>query len=346
MKLREYQAAAKKTDQFPMRSQHSDGTPDKGELVPLLGLTGEVGALLSEYKKLLRDGPVHLRFTDRLKEELGDTLWYVSTVATRFGLSLESIAEANLKKVTERWSKPSHRAALDSAFRSNERLPRRFTYRFAYAPRDDGSMGVALFSRKGRQIGALLTDNAHEEDGYRFHDVMHFAFVALLGWSPVARKLLDKKRRSRSTTDEVEDGGRAGVIDEAIVAMVFDYIEHDLAATKGITRIDTETLRGIRALTRGFEVHTRTESEWEEAILKGLNVWRQVEAHDGGTVSGDFGRRTFSFTPPATRRKVLSGAHVVAAGSRGSARGRLKRSGATSVGRTAAAARDSQRTSA
>lgn len=344
MRLREYQAEAKKTDQFPKRRSRPDGIPDKGELVPLLGLTGEVGALLSEYKKLLRDGPVHLRFSDRLKEELGDTLWYVSTVASRFGLSLESIAKENLKKVNDRWSRPNRRAALDSEFRSNERLPRRFTYRFAYAPRKDGSLGVALFSRRGKQIGSLLTDNAHEEDGYRFHDVMHFAFVALLGWSPVARKLLDKKRRSRSATDEVEDGGRAGVIDEAIVAMVFDYIEHDLAATKGITRIDTETLRGIRALTRGFEVHARTESEWEEAILKGLNVWRQVEAHDGGTVRGDFRRRTFSFTPP-TRRRARPGAHAAAADSAERAQRGPKRSGAISADRTGVAGRSSRRTS-
>ena len=108
MRLREYQKEAKKTDQFPRMPARADA-PDKGELVPLLGLTGEVGALLSEYKKLLRDGPVHVRFEERLKEELGDTLWYISTVASRFGLSLEEIAVANLKKVEDRWSKPSYR---------------------------------------------------------------------------------------------------------------------------------------------------------------------------------------------------------------------------------------------
>lgn len=345
MKLREYQEAAKKTDQFRKRRSRPDGAPDKGDLVPLLGLTGEVGALLSEYKKLLRDGPVHLRFTDRLKEELGDTLWYISTVASRFGLSLESIAQANLKKVGDRWSRPGQREAFDSKFKMHERLPRRFTYRFAYAPRKDGSLGVALFDRRGKQIGALLTDNAHEEDGYRFHDVMHFAFVALLGWSPVARKLLDKKRRSKKRTDEVEDGGRAGVIDEAIVAMVFDYIEHDLAATKGIRRIDTETLRGIRALTRGFEVHARTESEWEDAILKGLDVWRQVEAHDGGTVSGDFERGTFSFNPP-TRRRERSGARAAAAGATVTAHLGQRREVPTSADKIARGGRSSRQTAA
>ena len=82
MRLNEYQRAAAKTDQFQVRKA-SNGQVDKAELVPLLGLTGEVGALLSEYKKLLRDGPVHMRFKDRVKEELGDTLWYVAAVASR-----------------------------------------------------------------------------------------------------------------------------------------------------------------------------------------------------------------------------------------------------------------------
>jgi len=54
-------------------------------------------------------------------------------------------------------------------------------------------------------------------------------------------------------------------------------------------------------LTRGFEVQSRTESEWEDAILKGLDVWRRVEANDGGIVIGDFETRTFMYEPTRTR---------------------------------------------
>jgi NTP pyrophosphatase (non-canonical NTP hydrolase) len=307
MRLRDYQRLAKKTDQFPGRRKHHDGTPDKSELVPLLGLTGEVGALLAEYKKLLRDGPVHLRFKDRLAEELGDTLWYISTVATKFGLSLEKVAAANLKKVDARWSSRRSRQPLDTSHGRNERLPLKFAYSFGEGVRDDGDAGVALFDRRGRQVGDLLSDNAHRHDGYRFHDVMHLAFVAILGWSPVARKLLNRKRRSNRRTNLVEDGGRASVIDEAIVAMVFDYVGHNIAATKSMRRIDSETLRGIRALTRGFEVHVRTEAEWEKAILAGLEVWRQVEMNNGGKVMGDFARHAFTFAKPRLRKGVRSG---------------------------------------
>jgi hypothetical protein len=210
------------------------------------------------------------------------------------------VARANLAKVADRWSMPrGRRVPFDAGQLPGRRLPRAFRYRFGYAVDEKTKKrGVALFDRGGRQIGNLLTDNAHQSDGYRFHDVMHFAFVACLGWSPVARKLLDCKRRGSPRWDEVEDGGRAGVIDEAIVAMIFDYIGHDLKTTKGLARLDTETLRGIRALTRGFEVHTRTEHEWENAILKGIEVWRQVNACDGGEVVGDFSRGRFAFIPP------------------------------------------------
>ena len=76
---------------------------DAAQLIPLLGLAGEAGQLLSEYKKRLRDGPSHVRFVDRVREELGDILWYVSNVASKYGLALEDIAEANLAKTRARF---------------------------------------------------------------------------------------------------------------------------------------------------------------------------------------------------------------------------------------------------
>ena len=70
-------------------------------VVPLLGLAGETGELLSEYKKHLRDGDSHLLFRERVSEELGDLLWYVANVAAKFDLKLGDIAQANLKKTRD-----------------------------------------------------------------------------------------------------------------------------------------------------------------------------------------------------------------------------------------------------
>lgn len=194
------------------------------------------------------------------------------------------------------WVRQDHHSLFDDHLEPEEQLPRQFYYRFTAKITALGHATVEVADRSGAVFGNSLTDNAHEEDGYRFHDVMHFAFAAFLGWSPVVRKLLGRKRKKDPKTDEVEDGGRAAVIDEAIVAMIFDYIDHDLAATSGMTRVDSETLRSIRALTRGFEVHTRTESEWEAAILAGLSVWRDLQLHGGGEVFGDLRHRTFHFS--------------------------------------------------
>ncbi len=80
--IRDYVAQALTTD------QRSDG----GSLAfPLLGLFGETGSLLSEVKKKQRDRASYVGYAGAVVEELGDVLWYLTTVAARGGLSLEAI---------------------------------------------------------------------------------------------------------------------------------------------------------------------------------------------------------------------------------------------------------------
>ena len=74
MDFNEYQRHSQETDQKP-------GGDDDALIVPLLGLVGEAGTLQSEFKKRLRDGDAHARFTEQVAEELGDILWYVSNLA-------------------------------------------------------------------------------------------------------------------------------------------------------------------------------------------------------------------------------------------------------------------------
>ena len=99
MDLNDYQTQAQETD----RVRSAEGTALVDLIVPLLGLAGETGELLSEYKKHLRDGEAHVLFKDRVAEELGDLLWYIANVASKFDLALGDIAEANLKKTRDRW---------------------------------------------------------------------------------------------------------------------------------------------------------------------------------------------------------------------------------------------------
>jgi len=296
MHFDDYQRQAQETDQVPQESISADGS--KGQIIPFLGMAGEVGSLLSEYKKVLRDGPAHVHFKEQVREELGDILWYVANVATKFGLSLEQIAQENLQKTRDRWlaQREQKPRLFDEIYPAHEQLPRQFEYLLTYGLDEKGSRKVMVRTTDGKQVGNFLTDNAITEDGYRFHDVMHLAHAAVLGWSPVFRKLLDRKRRSDVKVDEVEDGGRAGVIDEALVAIEFEYAQrHQMF--EGANAVDCELLRSIKRLTEGLEVRVVTPKEWEQAILQGFKVWREIRKHDGGIVRGDMVARTVEFSP-------------------------------------------------
>jgi hypothetical protein len=126
----------------------------------------------------------------------------------------------------------------------DEQLPRHFTIEFRT---EEGRLRLY---RDGDAIGDPLTDNAYVEDGYRFHDVFHLAYAAVLAWSPVARGLLDCKRRSDEDVDRVDDGGRAGVTEEGISQLVYQYAKtRDML--RGATEVDQWILRtGARDLGR------------------------------------------------------------------------------------------------
>ncbi|XXX80084.1 MazG nucleotide pyrophosphohydrolase domain-containing protein [Sorangium sp. So ce134] len=290
MNFDEYQLLTQQTDQRP-------GTDGDALIVPLLGLAGEAGTLLSEYKKQLRDGPAHKLFRERVAEELGDILWYVANVAAKSGLSLEKIAMKNIEKTRGRWLLEGRTAEFfDDGCPPTEQLPRKFEYVIAY--RDvKGVRKVVLLEPHdfvGQPIGDPLTDNAYEDDGYRFHDILHLANAAVLGWSPVLRRLLKRKRKSTPRIDEVEDGGRAAVVEEAIAASVYEYaVRHNFLAD--VERVDWDLLLGIKRLTANLEVSVRSEAEWERAILVGFQVWRAVRANNGGLVRGDLAERSLDF---------------------------------------------------
>ena len=97
MTLDQYQVEAAKTDK-QTTTQNKDRL-----IVPLLGLAGEAGSLLTLYKKWLRDGDAYQIVNSRIGEELGDILWYVATIAGKSGLTLSEVANSNLEKVRARW---------------------------------------------------------------------------------------------------------------------------------------------------------------------------------------------------------------------------------------------------
>lgn len=66
-----------------------------------MGLTGETG----EVCECLKKGIFHEHGLDKqhLKEELGDSLWYLSAIASAAGFTLEEVMQANMEKRMKRY---------------------------------------------------------------------------------------------------------------------------------------------------------------------------------------------------------------------------------------------------
>ena len=92
---------------YQKQAQTTAVYPNRGEgnfIYPALGLAGETGEICEKIKKVIRDegGVISDERRQLLAKELGDVLWYVSTLATELGLDLAEIAAGNLAKLAGR----------------------------------------------------------------------------------------------------------------------------------------------------------------------------------------------------------------------------------------------------
>ncbi len=277
--LEEYQRESAATD--------VEGANDD-PLTPLLGIAGEVGTLIAEYKKKRRpDGVAYTGFEEVVKTELGDILWYLASLARRVNVNLDDVARLNLEKTRARWlpPDPDRQIPLDEGFPESQQLPRKFTAHFTTFTDESGASKVRM-QIDGQDVGAAIDDNARAADDYRFHDAFHLAYLAVLGWSPILRALLKRKRKDDPEIDRAEDGARACATEEAIAAMIFELAKpYDYFA--GAERVDDMILDAARAITSRLEVGHRTAAEWETAILAGFAAWRALRDAEGGAVSVD-----------------------------------------------------------
>ncbi len=96
MNFEEYQDAASVTALYPNRLKNLE--------YPTLGLAGEAGEVANIVKKIQRDfgGEITDEIRAKLKDELGDVLWYISACADELNLTLTEIAEFNVEKLAQR----------------------------------------------------------------------------------------------------------------------------------------------------------------------------------------------------------------------------------------------------
>ncbi len=237
-----------------------------------------------------------------INDLLGEIAWHVSALANTYGLTLSQVARHNMEKVAYRLDRTCPTPLHDEDF--EERFPRQMEIAFVTV-----SNGRSRMYYNGRQLGDELTDNAYDDDGYRFHDIMHLANVAKVGWSPVVRGLLGLKRKSNRATDAVEDGARAKIVEEALIKAIHSE-GTKLAGLRGpqpqnvpvrlfISPRDLtfRFLNFIHNFVRGLEVEKNRSWEWEEAIMEGHDIFFKLRCEGQGTVTLDLNARTIAFKP-------------------------------------------------
>lgn len=347
MNLRKYQERAFQTAQI-------DWNDPAKRHIPAFGVIGELGSLVSELKKSLRDGAAYTDGAINLTEEFGDVLWYLAALCSHYGFDLTELVERTptlkiakehfghiyamartIPLLTKEFEKlaarptsaqrralaksiglsarvtlqalTAHRLSLGKVLDFNlakvqsmfgpdipgparcfdgpkypayERLPRKLNIQFLERERGGGRVEVIL--RVGElNIGDRLTDNAAIDDGYRYHDAFHLAYVAVLGWSPVTRAVLRCKRKSDPQKDEIEDGARAAIVEEAIAHTVFNYaLGHSML--EGLDRLDHNLLKLIGRMVRNLEVKACQLHEWQRAVLTGFEAFRALSTNHGG----------------------------------------------------------------
>jgi NTP pyrophosphatase (non-canonical NTP hydrolase) len=315
-----YQRAARETSQLRI------GGP-QGAIAPMLGLASETGSILNVYKKYLRDGIDLAANREFLREELGDLLWYTAAVATACGLDLEEIAEANLRRTRDRYPRQrseSERGDLpvfDASYPARERFPRRLAVAVTERVLPSGRRAAVLTLvsaepnafpdgpvtvdgkpagfQVGGELGDPLTDNTRRADAYRFHDAIHLAFMAVLGWSPVMRALLRLKRKSSPDTDECEDGARAVFAEEGLAAML-SRLARRRTGFLSETSIDGDVIEVAKAAAADLEAETVPGWLWQTAICQGFRALYLLGENGGGYLVADLDARELAY------RKVLS----------------------------------------
>lgn len=217
-------------------------------------------------------------------------------IIEKIDIGLKQIVEANIYKVKERFV-PIEELDLSSCefdknYSEDESFPKEFRIEFVTK-----ANGKSYMKLNNVFIGDALNNNHKDEDGYKYHDVFHLAFVSILHWSPTFRALIKHKRKSNSKVDETEDSGRAIVIEEGLSAWLFakhKLDEIDLTDKKNITY---DMLKTIREFVHGYEVENCPLQLWESAITQGYSVFNEVVRHGGGVVECNLVKREIKFLP-------------------------------------------------
>lgn len=266
------------------------GSPSRDGLKHIYRLAYAVSALMSTPQSLIDSGS-----TSELRRAIAEALNALLDAMHAEQMDLEEICRLNLAKGSSYFGGLPVGPAplLDADYPLHEQLPRRIDINVLELARGSGKVEVILRAH-GLNIGDRLTDNSHTDDGYRFHDAFHLAYVAVLGWSPVSRALFRCKRKSVGEIDEVQDGARAAIVEEAITHTMWDYAR-GVSMLNNVDRIDHNILTLVQRMVRGLEVEACALYEWQRAFIVGFEAFRRLRANGGGWLRLDADRRALDY---------------------------------------------------
>jgi len=110
MNLKQYQELCKKTAK-------KFETPKEEIMTWGLGLTGEAGDIAGCIKKTFAHDNDQ---REGIRENLGDTLWYMAMICNFFGWDMEEVLEQNIEKLKARY--PDGKFTIEHAKRQGERI--------------------------------------------------------------------------------------------------------------------------------------------------------------------------------------------------------------------------------
>jgi NTP pyrophosphatase (non-canonical NTP hydrolase) len=254
----------------------------------LLELAGEAGDLAKRFV-----GAAYRDNVDALRGDLVKFLRPLGRAAAAAEVSLDAAGWKNIAKTQDRWpSELKFPPLFDEGLHVDEQLPR--LLRVDIYEREVSGKKFVFQKSGGILLGDRLTDNHLPEDDYRFHDVFHLAYAAVLGWSPTTRAILKIKRKSQAKVDENEDGARANLIEEGLATWIFETAKrHQFFANT--PHLGLDLLKAVKGFVRGYEAEQLPLWLWERAILQGFAVFRELQVHRRGIVTADLLRREVRF---------------------------------------------------
>lgn len=209
-------------------------------------------------------------------------------------VAFAEVVRKNIAKTRGRFVAPefANLPNFDERFPEDQRLPQQFEITIDQRGKNPRS----YLRMNGVFIGDPLTDNILDPDGYRFHDVFHFAHAAIMHWSPTFRALIKHKRKDDPVVDEAQDSGRAVVVEEGLAAWIFSRAK-EMNFFAGQSGLSFDLLKTVQQFVSGYEVEACPLSLWEITILRGYDVFRQVKQNSGGVILCDRARRSIEYKP-------------------------------------------------